>query len=104
MDKNGNYIETEAKAVQFGDLRNTQMDIYPNPTKGIINIKLSDVLAKEAKVITVFNTMGVIIKKLKLPSNTNKNLSLNLENYPKVMYFIQLKSLSVNSSYRVIVE
>ena len=104
VDNNGNYIETEAKAVQFGDLQNTAVQYYPNPTNGILNIQIADNLAKEAKTITIFNTVGVIVGQHRVKTNLSKNIAVDMSGLAKGVYFVQLKSSTLNSTNRIVLQ
>ncbi len=104
VDNNGNYKEYPAMAVQFEQLQNAEIQYYPNPTHGILNLKLNAALANQDKTITIINATGVIVGQFKFPANINKNLSVDLSSYAKGIYFVQLKSLTVNSNHRIVIQ
>jgi hypothetical protein len=104
VDNDGKYVESPARAVQFQVLDNVAIQYYPNPTNGILNIKLTDVVAKEAKLITIFNTTGIIVGQYKVQANSNKTIAVDMGTYAKGLYIIQLKSLTANSTNRIILQ
>ncbi len=69
------------------------LDVFPNPTSGIINIESFDVIK-----IEVFDVTGKLIK-----SNVNKN-SIDISNQPNGIYFVKCKENKKEVIYRKIVK
>jgi len=44
-----------------GELSNTRFDVYPNPTRGVVNIDMSSMHAG-AYLLEVYNTAGLLVK------------------------------------------
>ena len=59
--------------------------IYPNPSKGIVQIK-SNLNEKSNVVITVFNSMGLLVNTVTLNDTENETNSIDLTNFKKGMY------------------
>jgi len=68
------------------DLAFTNLNVYPNPSNGIINI---DGLSDEIKSITVFDMYGKIISAI---PRTGENEILDLHAYSSGIYLVQLLS------------
>ena len=61
-------------------------------------------MLKEIKVINITNISGVVLNQFRLESNTNPLLQLDLSKYPKGVYFVQVKTATVNSVQRVVLQ
>lgn len=72
--------------------------IYPNPTKGEINI-----LNISLEKATVYNVLGQLVKTFPLDS-ANTNNTINLSDLPKGVYFVYLINQDAASVKKVIVE
>ncbi len=72
--------------------------IYPNPTKGEINI-----LNISLEKATVYNVLGQLVKRFVLDS-ANTNNTINLSGLPKGVYFVYLINQDAASVKKVIVE
>ncbi|WP_338841598.1 leucine-rich repeat domain-containing protein [Flavobacterium ginsenosidimutans] len=75
-----------------------QAVIYPNPTKGELNIKNLNL-----EKANVYNTLGQLVKSFTLNSGNTDN-SINLSGLPKGVYYIYLISGDAASAKKVIVE
>jgi hypothetical protein len=77
------YVNNRTTALN--ELKNQAISISPNPTTGLLNIKL----AKAGKV-KVLNTLGAIVAS----ENTNNNniVNLDLSNEAKGIYFVQFNN------------
>lgn len=104
VDRDGRYIFTPARLVQFDVTGSGMVTYYPNPTNGILHIELPEQIKKESKVINISNAAGVVINQIKLGETINQPISIDLGKYPKSVYFIQVKSASFNSTQRVILQ
>lgn len=70
----------------FTNLVNSSNIIYPNPTKGILFIEVSDFTSSFAEII---NLEGKLIDKIKL--NNNKTV-LDIKSLPAGIYFLRVKT------------
>jgi hypothetical protein len=72
--------------------------VYPNPTKGEINIL--NITLEKAKV---YNALGQLVKTFTLDS-ANTNNTINLSGLPKGVYYVYLINQDAASVKKVIVE
>ena len=75
--------------------------VYPNPSNGIINIDFENI--DGIKRISVYNTLGQLIENNAVNSNL-KHYSINLNNYPKGLYFIGIETETDMLYRKVILE
>ena len=62
-----------------------QLDVYPNPTNGILNIELT---GQQEKELILYNTNGQQVYTNKL----NKTSTLDLSNLSNGVYYLQIKN------------
>lgn len=70
-------------------LENSEINIYPNPTKDLIKINNSSIPIKEKLNITILTPLGVIVKQIENVNNAN-NIEINVEELNSGIYFLQL--------------
>ena len=104
VDIDGHFVYTPSRLVRFGDINSGLVKYFPNPTNGILNVELTQQMLKEVKVINITNISGVVLNQFKLLSNTNPLLQLDLSKYPNGVYFVQVKTATVNSVQRVVLQ
>ena len=70
-------------------LKEVDMNVFPNPTNGIVSIELEDYILTRDNIVTieVIDVLGNLIH-TKLVSE--QNISISLGDFPKGLYFIQL--------------
>jgi len=61
-------------------------------------------MTKEDKVINISNAAGIVLNQFKLGTGTNQLLQVNLGRYPKGVYFVQVRTATVNSTQRVVLQ
>lgn len=61
---------------------NSDFEVYPNPTSGLVNIELNEGIS----TIQLVNHLGQVLETI---SATSESLTLDLSGYPKGMYFIK---------------
>jgi len=71
--------------VSYSNFPNENINVYPNPTKDLITIELSQ---NEYTDIYIFNTLGILMQKLSI----NQTFRVDLSQFPKGMYFVQLSN------------
>jgi hypothetical protein len=84
VDFNG---ESSYSKIIVSNCDNNAFNIYPNPTKNIININTEDFTQENTIHIKISNTLGKIVLETKM---TNGNSSINIESLPKGLYQIYL--------------
>jgi len=65
-----------------------QIKVYPNPSNGVFNIELEN--TKSIKQITVYNTLGQIVKTVPT-KQAIKTYKLDLSGNSKGLYFIGIE-------------
>ena len=78
----------------------SDVELYPNPTNGLINIAGTDI--SNIKEISIFNQLGQ--KVMKLNASQLNNNSFDISDLNKGIYFVQLKDNSNNSKTMKIVK
>ncbi|KAA5549514.1 T9SS type A sorting domain-containing protein [Adhaeribacter rhizoryzae] len=79
-----------ATASVDGGLTKPTLSVYPNPTRGIIEIQL-DQAKNESYKITLSNTIGQVVKTIKVPEQAlSSKIKLDLSTYPAGIYFYSL--------------
>ncbi|WP_044269397.1 T9SS type A sorting domain-containing protein [Bacteroides timonensis] len=92
--------EEDEQAPYIEEMLNHEIKIYPNPTKGILNIKI----AGQNKVngqISIYNIVGKLIEKTEL-SDSNQTFDLSAQ--PNGIYIMQIKIEDKVSSWKIIKE
>lgn len=73
-----------------GGLTKPSLSVYPNPTRGMIEIQL-DQAKNESYKITLSNTIGQVVRTIKVPEQAlNPKIKLDLSTYPAGIYFYSL--------------
>ncbi len=103
-DSDGRFIYTPTRVVSFNDLYAGLVKYFPNPTNGLLNIELTETMNKESKVINIVNAAGIVLNHLRMGSSLNPLLQVDLSRYPKGIYFVQVKTASINSTHRVVLQ
>ena len=91
-------IYSETCTLGLEDSEFNKAIVYPNPTKGEINI-----LNISLEKATVYNVLGQLVKRFVLDS-ANTNNTINLSGLPKGVYFVYLINQDAASVKKVIVE
>ena len=78
----------------------SDVELYPNPTNGLINIAGTDI--SNIKEISIFNQLGQ--KVMNLNASQLNNNSFDISDLNKGIYFVQLKDNSNNSKTMKIVK
>ena len=104
VDIDGHFTYTPSRLVRFDGSDAGVVKYFPNPTNGILNIELTTSMKKEAKVVNITNAAGIVMNQFKLGINTDQFIQIDLGRYPKGVYFIQVKTESVNSTQRIVLQ
>ena len=104
VDRDGRFIYTVARVLNFDDLDAGSVKYYPNPTNGILNIELTDEMRKQEKWLTISTSGGIVIDQVKIQANSNQIIPVMLGKFPKGIYFIQLKTNCCNSTQRIVLQ
>jgi photosystem II stability/assembly factor-like uncharacterized protein len=90
-----------ANSINKNSISNFDINVYPNPAKDIIYIKIFNE-GQQRLQLSVYNSIGT-----KIYSKTilnNKEISINTSNFAKGIYYIRLTSNSYTSINKVIIE
>jgi len=68
--------------------KSDEIILYPNPSSGIINLKIGNIVSKKINFF-VYNSSGKIISDIEV-NNTNKIIQIDLSDYSKGIYFVKL--------------
>lgn len=77
-----------------------EINLYPNPTNGVININLGNNTLKNAN-LQVIDLLGKVILTEQL---TTQKTTLNLNNYRKGIYFVRFSNENGSRVYKVVKE
>jgi photosystem II stability/assembly factor-like uncharacterized protein len=84
----GGTIRMLTQPLSVSENESSGINIYPNPSNGIVNCQLSAVNGTPA-IIGVYNAIGEMVYMENLKPQTS-NFKLNLSNHPKGIYFIKI--------------
>ena len=104
VDSDGHFIYTVSRVVKFNNLDGGNVKFYPNPTKGTLNIELTKEMTAQVKLVNISNAAGIVINQLRLGNVSTRIIQVDLSQYPKGTYFIQLSTGTANSTHRVILQ
>jgi Zn-dependent metalloprotease len=93
------YNCTEALSSNNFNFLNENINIYPNPTSGIFNIKMKSITDFQYNIYDI--TGKVIMSKIDITKN---NFNLDMSNYTKGIYFIKLTSDAGSITKKLIVK
>ncbi len=102
VDLDGKFIYTAARLVRFDQIDEGKVKYYPNPTNGILNIELTKEMQAEMKIINISNAAGILVKQFRVAANTEAVVLVNMNKFPKGVYFIQVRTTTVNSTGRIV--
>ncbi len=80
-------------------LSKANVSMYPNPTKGVLHVNLSDYKSQNIKM-NVYDTKGQVVMTKEILRSANV---FNLSTLPKGSYVVELKSGNKKSSSRIVV-
>jgi len=83
-DFDGQVTELGVRKVVFEFTASVSINIYPNPSKGIVNIKSNISLTGE---IVIRNSIGQLLQRNSIVESMNKQIDLS--GFPKGVYFIE---------------
>ena len=73
------------------------IEIYPNPNKGVFHVELGD---KES-VVTVYNTMGQVVYQ---KDGLNNNVEIRLDNINSGLYLVNIRNSEMNVTEKIVIE
>jgi endonuclease I len=82
------------------DLSEDAISIYPNPTKGRVNLKFDK--SDEINTIKIYNLLGERI--IQINTMDKNNYTINLSKYPKGIYIVQISNEESNCVRKIILK
>lgn len=101
-ESNPSNMTIEIMPIAISEVELGSIQIYPNPAQEILNIQLEKILIKDASLF-VYDLNGKRIYAEKLQAGS-KNIQLNVENYTKGSYYIELKTNYNSYKYKVVIQ
>ena len=75
--------------------------LYPNPTNDVTNLTVGG--NDDQTQITIFNINGkILIDKHHIFPENNRDFEIDLNNYPKGIYFLKIKGETVDDTIKII--
>ncbi len=102
VDINGKFIFTPVRLVKFGEINSETVKYYPNPTNGILIIELDLPNVNEPHLINISNAGGIMVNQIKIVPSSGNKIQIDLSRYAKGTYFIQVRTPTLNSTQRVV--
>lgn len=91
-------------ATSINDLSfENNVNLYPNPSNGIINIEFNNALNDECQ-LEIYNSIGTLIYSNKVTSTNNLKYEINLGGFPKGMYFVKIFDKNDSATKNVIIQ
>ncbi len=91
-----NYIDFYSLGIKENNLQNNNINVYPNPSKDLINIKISDKIEN----IKIYNFIGQIVFDEIINDNS---VQINTSNYKPGIYFITIKTKNKLINKKIII-
>ncbi|MDY4790560.1 MAG: T9SS type A sorting domain-containing protein [Bacteroidales bacterium] len=76
------------------------INIFPNPTNNISVLRINNL--KEKAIVSIYDLQGRQIKTYDIEAN-QKELTLNMKDYSPGMYYVKLKTRTINKTNKLIV-
>lgn len=102
IDVDGKFVYSPARLVVFDGLDASTVKYYPNPTNGILNIEISSINLNESTTINITNASGIVVNQYRVASISGNKIQIDLSRYAKGTYFIQVRTPTLNSTQRVV--
>ncbi len=75
--------------------------VFPNPASGMVTLQLPDGY-EQAEQLTIFNVLGEIVMQKDI-SASGSSFAIDVSNFIKGMYFLNINSLTTNNTVKLIV-
>ncbi len=90
-----------AETMGLDNLQTLDAVIYPNPTKGLVSVQITDKTSADISTLTVINPLGQIVFTQQL---IQTKTDVDLSNYPKGIYVLKVENDNHFSFHKLIVE
>jgi hypothetical protein len=88
LDTDGTYHYSEIKTVNFPDL--PDYVLFPNPANDFVKANLETVVGHENVTITIFNNLGLEVKRFELPEVWSKYYQMDIRDLREGHYIVWL--------------
>lgn len=78
------------------------LELFPNPTKGMLNIRQNSPSANET-IIQVYNSMGAVVKTERIPAYSS-SYDINLSNLAPSVYFLNFVNGNTQTTEKIIIQ
>ena len=95
-DFDGKFSYSHIKSVDFNNLRNNQIEIYPNPTENQITVIGNE---SELETLIIYNLLGQDVTNKTIIQRLNKKVIINLNKLSEGTYYIKTKT-TANKVYK----
>lgn len=103
FDAQGNITLLPELTVGLKDISINELNIYPNPASSFLNVDYA-ATQKETVALNLYSLNGSLIFSKKESSYVGKNhFMLDVQNFENGIYFLQIKTNSVEKNIRVVV-
>ncbi len=97
-----NYIDSICSLTGINEIKPTEIQIYPNPSKGMYSLKFSENTDLSINAIEVFDVIG---NKCKVDAvNMNGVLLINIQNLSPGLYFLRVHHNNKQQTFKLIKE
>jgi hypothetical protein len=104
IDVDGRFVYSPARLVLFDGLDASTVKYYPNPTNGILYVEMSTVNLNQSIVVNITNAAGIVINQYRVSSISGNKIQIDFSRYAKGIYFIQVRTPTLNSSQRIVLK
>ena len=88
--------------IEQSDLKTMQVDVYPNPSGGMVTVELSHAVPGKYLAEVMDITGKIIVSREFVMSDTHKKISLDLRNSTEGLYLLRVTGEEINYSQRLI--
>ena len=81
---------------------NNGLELFPNPTKGMLNIRQASPSANET-IIQVYNTMGAVVMTERIPAYSS-SYDINLSNLAPSVYFMNFVNGNTQTTEKIVIQ
>lgn len=79
----------------------SDMNLYPNPTNGIVNVNPSADMNKEVS-LAIFNTLGMMVKRETFNVQSAETISFDMSNLPTGIYLLKWNNGTIQKTNKII--
>jgi hypothetical protein len=97
-----NRIVWTPSALSLDSVYKTKIAVYPNPSKGIINVQYNDIPVTN---IDVVNVVGQVVKSIQIDTSSSETQEgIDLSGNANGLYIINVSTNETSSSYKVVLD